>query len=53
MLTVFRIDQRRAWSDETLELKPAERREVDVREAFTMQAFCPADSVSLVTLVKR
>ena len=49
-LSIYRIDQRRSWSDETLDLKPAERREVDVRETFAMQVFCPADSVCLVTL---
>jgi hypothetical protein len=39
-----------AWSDKSLELEPVEHREVDVKEQFSCQVLCPADSVALVTL---
>jgi hypothetical protein len=49
-LTVFRIDHQRSWSNRSLELRPTERREVDVRERFAVQVYTPGDSVSLVAL---
>jgi hypothetical protein len=49
-LVVRRIDRDMAWSPGELELKPVERREVDVAEAFTFEVYCPADSVCSVTL---
>jgi hypothetical protein len=49
-LRTWRIDEKKNWSPDRLELLPAETREVDVREAFTCQVACPADSVTLVRL---
>jgi hypothetical protein len=50
MLTVYRVDQRKAWDAERLEMRPSERREVEVEPAFEFQIFCPADSVMLAEL---
>lgn len=52
-LVVYRIDRDQRWSQESLELLPAERREVVTRAEFPCQVFCPADSVTLVTLRHR
>jgi hypothetical protein len=49
-LAVYRIDRGQAWSAGKLELLAQERREVDVKEQFTCQVFCPADSVCLLKL---
>jgi hypothetical protein len=49
-LTVWRIDGSRAWLARELELRPVERREVDVQAVFTCQVASPADNVSLVVL---
>lgn len=49
-LVVYRIDHERSWSSGSLELPPAERREVDVREEFAVQVYTPGDSVSLIAL---
>lgn len=49
-LRTFRIDGERAWSEEQMELRPRENRLVDVRDEFTCQVYCPADSVTLVVL---
>jgi hypothetical protein len=49
-LVVYRIDRERSWCSHALEVRPTERREVDVRERFTFQVYTPADSVSLVVL---
>jgi hypothetical protein len=47
---VYRIDRDLAWSPRDLELLPRERREVNVPARFSCQIYCPADSVSLITL---
>jgi hypothetical protein len=47
-LIVRRVDRDLAWSQRDLELRLAERREVDVGENFACQVYCPADSVCLV-----
>jgi hypothetical protein len=49
-LVVDRIDRDRSWSEDSLELRSTERREVDVRERFALQVYTPGDSVSLVAL---
>jgi hypothetical protein len=49
-LVTHRIDRGLAWADKSLELEPVERREVDVKEQFSCQVLCPADSVALVAL---
>jgi hypothetical protein len=51
-LTVRRIDREHSWSSQKLELIPTEKREVDLRETFSFQLYCPADSVALVELGK-
>jgi xylan 1,4-beta-xylosidase len=45
-----RIDAARRWCDETLQLPPIERREVETRERFKCQVLCPGDSVTLFRL---
>jgi hypothetical protein len=49
-LVVRRIDRDLAWSERELEVRPVERREVDVGENFACGVYCPAESVTLVTL---
>jgi hypothetical protein len=49
-LTVWRIDGRRAWCDETLELLPLERRDLYALSRFESHVHMPADSVALVSL---
>jgi len=49
-LTVDRIDRTRSWSNEKLEMIPTEVREIDVKETFSFQVLCPADSVTLILL---
>jgi xylan 1,4-beta-xylosidase len=49
-LRTWRIDQTRPWDTKTLELRPLEQREVDVRPEFALQLHCPADSVLMVVL---
>ena len=49
-LIVYRIDRTRSWSDDKLELVPAETRDTDVQEEFFCQVACPADSVGLIVL---
>jgi hypothetical protein len=49
-LRVDRIDAERRWRAGSAEMIPVERREVAVRGDFRCQVYCPADSVSLVTL---
>jgi hypothetical protein len=50
LLTVYRIDSARRWSEEKLELVPLERREVYTSDEFHCQVLLPADSVALVCL---
>ncbi len=52
MLTSYRIDNQQRWCAQTLELLPVEQREVDTFAHFDCQVFCPAESVTLVTLRK-
>lgn len=49
-LRVYRIDDERRWSEETLELLPIEQRTVAVLPEFIYQFYAPADSVLFVTL---
>jgi len=49
-LTVNRLDGDRRWCEDTLELRPVERREVCVAEDFSCQVYLPADSVAAVWL---
>jgi hypothetical protein len=49
-LTVWRIDGRRAWSNETLELHPVERRDLYALSRSECHVHMPADSVALVSL---
>jgi hypothetical protein len=49
-LVVRRIDRELAWSERELEVRLVERREVDVGENFACGVYCPAESVTLVTL---
>lgn len=51
-LTVRRIDREHSWSSQKLELIPTENREVDMRQTFSFQLYCPADSVALVEFDK-
>jgi hypothetical protein len=51
-LRVFRIDEKRSWCPEKLELKPIEQRELDVESTFECQVYCPADSVFLAELAE-
>jgi len=50
MLTTFRIDRQRRWDEQALDLLPLERREIDAPADYTCQVFCPADSVTLLTV---
>jgi len=50
MLTTYRIDGTRQWNNETLELLPVEQREVDTYASYNCQVYCPAESVTLLTL---
>ncbi len=50
LLTVYRIDSARRWSEQEIELLPLERREVSTHGSFYCQVLMPADSVALVTL---
>jgi len=49
-LVTYRIDAQRRWSQETLELLPLEHREIYAGAEFRFQLYCPADSVTMVTL---
>ena len=49
-LTTYRIDAKRRWSEETLELLPVERREVETGPQFTFQVYSPTDTVTMITL---
>jgi hypothetical protein len=49
-LTVCRLDDRRRWRPESLELEPVERREISTAGAVEFHVLLPADSVALVTL---
>jgi hypothetical protein len=49
-VVVYRIDRAEAWSSKGLELIPTERRETEVRESFTCNVYCPAESVTMVVL---
>ena len=49
MLTHHRIDAQCRW-DQALELAPVERREIDTPQEYRCQLFCPADSVTLLSL---
>jgi xylan 1,4-beta-xylosidase len=50
MLKVYRIDDKRSWSSEELELIPVEQREIDAPGKFMFQIYSPNDSVTMVTL---
>jgi hypothetical protein len=52
-LVIFRIDRAHAWSSSRLELIPLESREVDTRDAFACETYCPADSVTMAVLTTR
>jgi hypothetical protein len=49
-LTVCRLDDRRRWRPESLELEPVERREISTAGPVEFHVLLPADSVALVTL---
>lgn len=49
-LTVRRIDERRAWHDDSLELLPVERRDTYAQSSFESHVHMPADSVALASL---
>jgi hypothetical protein len=49
-LLVYRIDEERRWSPQSLDLLPVERREVVTMTEFRCQVFAPADSVSQICL---
>ncbi|HHY82488.1 MAG TPA: hypothetical protein GX505_07390 [Clostridiales bacterium] len=50
MLKNYRIDGRKTWDEDTLELYPVEKRKVYTEETFMCQIYCPADSVSLLCI---
>lgn len=50
VLRVERVDRQHHWSSTELQLIPTETREVDVREEFSFQVYCPGDSVTLAEL---
>jgi hypothetical protein len=50
MLTSYRIDAERRWSEDALQLHPVEQREVYAPATFRCQVYVPADSVVLVRL---
>ena len=54
LLTVYKLDGSRNWDEDSLTLRPAERRFVDTRRTagkeFYCNIFCPADSVAFVRL---
>ena len=50
MLTTYRIDEQHRWDAHHLELQPLERRAIDVTAQFQTQLFCPADSVTFMTM---
>ena len=50
LLTVYRIDSARRWSEQEIELLPLERREVCTSDSFYCQVLLPPDSVALVCL---
>ncbi|QHT62447.1 hypothetical protein GXP70_22320 [Paenibacillus lycopersici] len=51
-LLVYRIDEQRMWDEERMELLPCERRDLGTLEdgKYRFQVYCPADSVTFVTL---
>lgn len=49
-LVTYRIDAARRWSPQTLALLPLEQRETYAGAGFRFQLYCPADSVTMVTL---
>ncbi|MBO7743687.1 hypothetical protein I8J29_05730 [Paenibacillus sp. MWE-103] len=49
MIRVYRIDEKRSWSAESLELLPVEQREVDTAAAFFCEVYSPAYSVTMFT----
>jgi len=49
-LIIYRIDDGRHWSEETLDLHPVEQREVDTGTHFHCQVFSPTGSVTLAAL---
>ncbi len=53
LLTVYRIDDDRRWSTETLRQQPLEERVVVTGERFDHQVHLPAHSVALTTLTER
>lgn len=50
LLTIYRIDENQSWSEDTLELKPIERRTIVTTENYRCQVLLPPDSVALVKL---
>ena len=50
LLTVYRVDKTRHWDEETLALKPVERRYIDVLGDYRTNILCPADTVTFVSI---
>jgi xylan 1,4-beta-xylosidase len=50
VLTLRRVDSERRWSETALELRPLERRRVNVRETFEFQVLVPEESVVVAKL---
>lgn len=50
LLTIYRIDENRHWSEETLELEPVEKRTVVTMGQYRCQVLLPPYSVALVKL---
>jgi xylan 1,4-beta-xylosidase len=53
LLTVYRIDDARRWSPETLQQHPLEERVVVTGDVFEHQVFMPAHTVAMATLTDR
>jgi hypothetical protein len=49
-LTTYRIDAKRNWDAQTMELIPAEQREIDTYSQYRCHVYSPAGSVTLLTL---
>jgi hypothetical protein len=47
----YRIDGSECWDEDSLELYPAEEREIFANESYECHIYCPADSVSLLCII--
>lgn len=55
VITIYRVDNEHRWDPEKLELIPVERRYVDIsaadsERAFYTQVYCPANTVSFISV---